>query len=922
MRILNHSEFDLLKQGYCLLTATRRLAREARQEFNHIQLSEGTGAWNSADILTVEAWCQRLWLDVIYSHNNHGYDQKSLLEPTQCNLLWAQIIRQDIKQNHANTEPLWNIGSTVANAMEAWKICQQWDIPIDQCGKSYLPDHRSFSNWAKKYKQICHTNGWVDPHQLIDHLVDFDVEQLSKKCGVSIPKLMFKGFDLFTAQQLRLISWLNHYLELFTLDQLSSNQSTVIQNRATTSSAIFETERQQWLGAGNWARALLEQNPDQRLGIVVPDLHQSRAVVEQAMKEALCPTSISDMTPVSQGVFHISLGRRLMQMPAVKSAVSLLKLIQPRRWTYDVFANLVLNRFIIGSESERYCRAQLEYQLRGSLPFQFSVSDLHGIMLARGASEKAPLLSKTLHCVLGKNKLYSGNKRWNEWVNLLLEWLELFNWPGEATLNSEEFQCVEAFKNEIVSLGQLDLVSKAVSCADVLEVLEQRLAVQPFEPHSENASVEVLGVLESTGIEFDAIWLGNMNDGTWPPTLVSNPFIPQKLVQQSDYPYSIQQRNYQLASAQQHRLLHQCKELVFSTVKSDQDQPLLPSSLFDDSMILETNSLSLMGALHQDTALEIFEDDQGIAQTATLSGGTSLISDQAHCPFRAYIRYRLNGWVEEPRQPGIDLAEWGTLIHKILETIWTEIQSQSRLKSMEDDALRQLIRSSALPLCSAHISKSDHSEPILGVQLDHIESLLWNWLEIEKSREVAFEIHALEKKYQLQLGNLVLNLKIDRVDTVDDSGLVLIDYKTGRGDSISNWMEERLTAPQIPLYLLALTDSQDYGQGHDQNHDQNHNQDQQICAAAYARVRSGDCGFIGVSNEIDFQSDSNQAIRIRPLTATSLARAFENWDEMIEKWSEQVQTLAQEFSAGHAIVDPRKDHVAFAIYRDCVGYQK
>ena len=61
---------------------------------------------------------------------------------------------------------------------------------------------------------------------------------------------------------------------------------------------------------------------------------------------------------------------------------------------------------------------------------------------------------------------------------------------------------------------------------------------------------------------------------------------------------------------------------------------------------------------------------------------------------------------------------------------------------------------------------------------------------------------AVEKKHQIQLQNIKLTLRIDRVDQLSDGSYLIIDYKTGHC-AINDWLGERPAEPQLPLYLLA-----------------------------------------------------------------------------------------------------------------------
>ena len=64
-----------------------------------------------------------------------------------------------------------------------------------------------------------------------------------------------------------------------------------------------------------------------------------------------------------------------------------------------------------------------------------------------------------------------------------------------------------------------------------------------------------------------------------------------------------------------------------------------------------------------------------------------------------------------------------------------------------------------------------------------------------------FEVKHVEKKEAIIIKNLILNLRIDRIDTTPEGKNILIDYKTGSINS-SSWFNYRIQDPQLPLYAI------------------------------------------------------------------------------------------------------------------------
>ena len=205
-----HEVTEQLQNGSVLITATNRLTREFRERFNQHLLDQGRLAWESARILPFESWIYTLWQNIRSLQPEPGNPaslpgQRTfdhiVLTPLQSQLLWEQIIIDDIARFTRDTQPLWNVPATVKMAMTGWQISRQWKISIRDCEQSFLPDHRSFVRWARQYQKQCDDKNWIDKFELINSIIEY-VDQGNK---LDTPPLIWTGFDRFTTQQQQLI---------------------------------------------------------------------------------------------------------------------------------------------------------------------------------------------------------------------------------------------------------------------------------------------------------------------------------------------------------------------------------------------------------------------------------------------------------------------------------------------------------------------------------------------------------------------------------------------------------------------------------------------------------------------------------------------------------------------------------------------
>ena len=74
-----------------VITATSRLARELRQEYDREQEAAALSSWPTAPILPLPEWLSKLWTDWLFSGQAETTDR--LLRPAAERVIWEDIIR-------------------------------------------------------------------------------------------------------------------------------------------------------------------------------------------------------------------------------------------------------------------------------------------------------------------------------------------------------------------------------------------------------------------------------------------------------------------------------------------------------------------------------------------------------------------------------------------------------------------------------------------------------------------------------------------------------------------------------------------------------------------------------------------------------------------------------------------------------------
>jgi ATP-dependent helicase/nuclease subunit B len=221
---------------------------------------------------------------------------------------------------------------------------------------------------------------------------------------------------------------------------------------------------------------------------------------------------------------------------------------------------------------------------------------------------------------------------------------------------------------------------------------------------------------------------------------------------------------------------------------------------------------------------------------------------------------------------GLDAIERGTLVHRVLASVWERLKHKDALDAIDGAGLEALLAAAADDAIGR--KKRDRPTTLSGrfaaIERDRLVRLARAWLDHERGRS-GFTVLATEGQRAAALGTLKLSLRLDRVDQLASGERVVVDYKTGRA-TVPSMLGERPDEPQLPLYLTVA--------------------EPDAAAVAFAQVRAGDMKFVGLARESG-------------LLPGAKAPAV-SWDAQRGVWRAELERLAGEFAAGNAAVDPKR----------------
>lgn len=852
---MNDPVFEALQSGATLVTANQRLARHLSAEYGSARRARGAQAWEAPDILPWPQWLERFWQDGFGLLE--GDAPQPLLSPCQEQTLWERVIRE------AEADALLQVPAAARAAREAWQLLHGWRLPLASAAEYSNEDAGAFGRWAAAYRRHAGQHGYLDSATLADAVARAVARGRARGPRV----LLLAGFDEFTPQQQAL------------LDAVRAAGSRVEAlappARAPRAARLACPDaRAELRAAAAWARARLESGA-RRIGIAVPDLAARRVALVREFDEALAPPALLPGVPVTRP-YNLSLGEPLAGVPVVQAALAILE-AGHERMPFALASLLVRSPFLAGHGEEAAARARFDARLRQR--GEESVS-AHGLMSeAQKAAAGAPRLAAQLRA--WRDRLPVSSKRFTPsgWSEQFARLLAAIGWPGDGAPDHGRVRALEAWRELLAELSAQDAFTPRLGYGEAL-ALTRRLALERvFQAPAPATPVQVLGLLETAGLEFDCLWVLGVDDETWPRSPRPNPFLPHALQRRHRMPHASAERELEFARALTARLMASADEVIFSHAASDGVEQRRVSPLLLSLPELRAADLpppveEIAGRQFAARALERLRDQQAPAlpEGSTVAGGTALLQRQAACPFRAFAELRLGARAPEQPEPGLDASERGKLVHEACKHLWQALESHATLCALPADALAAHI-DAAVAAALDH-SARDRAHTLDGrfrdLEARRLATLLRDWLELEKQR-APFRLQGAEVAQPITLGGLTLSARLDRIDRLDDGSAVIMDYKTG-APSIRSWEGERPDEPQLPAYALAV---------------------QPLAALLFAQLRPGELAFKGVA------AHDGVAPRIKAATAEP------SWGERLAGWRTVLTRLAGDFRRGDARVDPK-----------------
>ena len=857
---------QIIEEGSTVVTANRRLARSIRLDHATWQRSRGKEVWSTPNVLPWTSWLTLIWEQIGQRADS---DHPKLLSPQQDRAVWTAIVERSTRR-----DPLLRTAEAAASAQDAWSRVCAWEVPVEELRRVRTDETRAFGRWLTDYLERCARKRWIDPARLPTACLELLPEVVS-----AFPqKVCLAGFYELTPQQQSL-------LERLEASGVEARRFAPERQPESVTRLAFSSTREEMTAAAHWARGHFEADPTRRIGLVVPDLARHRQTVARIFEDVLTPAAVLPGKPGQTAQpYDLSLGLPLLEYPLVHTAMSILEFVVGGL-SYAQVGHLLRSPFLKASESEAVERARLDATARQVGPVSWRLTEFQQFVTTQSAKLDNGL--QTLRDVVERLEQIRKNapRRASpgQWSLLFRQALLSAGWPGERSLDSGEYQTVEQCNRLLGHLASLDMILGKTDAAVALRTLRRIAADTIYQPEAPEPRLAVLGVLEASGITFDALWITGLHDRDWPPPPNPNPFLPLALQRRYGLPHSSPEREREFASVSLRSLMTGATEVVVSWPEREDDETLRPSPLIKEVPPASPRSTDpedlyyrrIFAAREWET---LDFDPAPTLEAAFFSGGSSVLKHQAACPFRAFALLRLGAESLARPSIGIDAASRGRVVHHALELLWRRLEGHAKLRAASAQEVETMVRQAVDTAVGGLPRRSDKAWlALLAIEKRRLSNLVMDLLQREAER-APFTVEACEFSQGVKIGPLKLNTRIDRVDRLPGGGRVIVDYKSGQSE-VRRWFGPRPDDPQLPLYAVASPES--------------------LEGLVLASLRAGEVGFSGIVRSRD------EFPGIPAYQDTHYHREHGDWNRLIQEWRTHLEALAEAFADGKAQVDPK-----------------
>lgn len=847
-----------LPDDLLVLTPNRRLAAWLDRDHDQLQQSRGLTSWPRINAQPLDQWLQQLFEEICLAV---PLDQAAprLLSSSQSALIWKQVLEQHWEQPT-------DIEGLAALAQQARSLLMRWCWQPEQWQSAFKREQQEFARWHQAYCDALKRQNALDQAGLLQWVMAH-----GESLRTALPRTLYlHGFnDLEEPQLQQLTRWLQ-------ADGIQVFATTIPQRGGDVERVDVAQADDQFAQAIQWALAQRASQPAMRIGVVIPNLQPMRARIR-----ALCQHLWSLQPDADQHhwteIINITAAQTLADYPLVSQLLL---------WLRGLTSELSLQEWHLLLTSPYVCRDEAEWLqrdgffqwLRGENRKQFYLAALGETWIKRcGQDDTAAWLTQLQQLRCG------GRQSIERWIGWFRRFVALISSRQGRSLDSEEFQLQQRLHETVVQLQELGDWLGDIDLGRFRNELQAVLENTQFQPQTETAPIQVMGILEAAGLGFDALWVCELEAANWPQPLNPNPLLSRPLQRAMNMPGASPERELLYASRLLDGFRQAADQVIFSWGHLQGDTEHTCSALISDLQpspraLSDLSSPEQLQFDQQAMLIEtVIADEFGSpVQDHHAKGGSGIIKSQSLCPFKAFAEYRLGVRAEDELADGIKASDRGSLLHKVMESVWRDLKDSGALQAlMQNEERLDRWLNDIIDGEMKNFRQQVFLQPDALYQLERLRTfnIARRWLLQCDGTRPPFSVAQVEKRRQLTISGLQLNLTVDRMDELPDGDLLIVDYKSGEKDAKA-WLGERPEEPQLPLYTLL--------------------EPERTKGVLFGILKPDALGYKGLLEEKD---------QIATGKANGLKEP-DDWNEQMAEWRRILEQLANEYREGRAAVAP------------------
>ena len=848
-----------LLTGHTVVVPTAQRAAALRLGFAAQQLRAGRRAFRTPDVQSLSGWLR----GQPGTKSAEGAPLRRLGASEEW-LLWREAV------DEAAAKLALPATGLVDAVRQAAVLLYEWRIPSAAVRQSGIPEALLLSHSLEAIDARLADLGACAPWRTLD--------ELAREPPRRAPA--FAGFTHLTpARRALLAAWSQRGIAVQEFGCTFTGSSGRLARAADPAAELAQVAR--------WCRERLAMLPTARLLVIVPELARRQGEVRRVFDAALDPDYPGTAVGGDIAPYAVEGGQPLTGYAPIAEGLSTLRVLAADVELTEV-SQWLRAAFWLQPQASR--RAALDVWLRTVVPPRLNAGQLLQALraappgLLAHADESAALLLRLMEAFAGGSRATLGM-----WSGRFAQVLALCGLHAGAARHrdSRTQQVLQRLDELLEECAALPAALGIFNGVEAVAVFTRLLARTRFEPATGDAAVTISASLADPILRYDGIWVSGLHAGVLPQRARFDPFIPVSLQRQAGV--SAADAAALVSHAQQalNILCRSSHEFVVSAPEHADDLELAASPLLApyalESFPVSPPAPQLPQLIRASRRLEVFVDESGAAwpDAVPLPAGTRAIELQSRCPFRAYAQLRLGAEPLESPVPGITPRERGRMLHRALELLWQRLRDSSGLAAARAGSVQALWVSECVAQAGNEILQDPAFSPAadatgllelrraaIARELGRAARLINTLCDLEASR-APFVVHELETKHRVQSGGALIDVRVDRMDRLDDGTQVILDYKSGRAVT-PDWEVERTTHPQLLVYLLAAQAP--------------------VSALAVAHLDPKSVVFKGIGDQ-DFRLPGVKA-------------AAGGWSRQLRVWNEQVAQLAGDFVRGDARVAP------------------